>query len=266
MLERAGEQRLDATVARRALSSAARSGPKPTTTRRASSPRQRLDQDVHALLLDQLAEVDDDGRRRLRGSARAARRCPRRAGAPRRCRGSAGRGGLPRAAPARATSRGSGTHSSMSTPGGTSITFSVWPHTSASTVRMCSEPTNVARAAARASAPQAESSGLPRIEYSSSEPCALTANGAPVAAPTGPPRRTWFVKTTSAGRSARIADGVRLDPGVELGAAAVLHAPHVVALVAVEDEDRQQPADVGAQRTSRCRGRSAPGGAPGRGR
>ena len=107
---------------------------------------------------------------------------------------------------ARIESRGSGTHSSISTPGGTSITFAVWPHTSASTARMCSDPTNVARAEPRASAPQAESSALPRIEYSSSEPCALTANGAPAAAPTGPPSRTWFVNTTSAGSSARIAE------------------------------------------------------------
>ena len=41
-----------------------------------------------------------------------------------------------------------------------------------------------------ASLPQADSSALPRIEYSSSEPCALTPKRAPVAAPTGPPRST----------------------------------------------------------------------------
>ncbi len=52
------------------------------------------------------------------------------------------------------------------------------------------------------------------------------------------------MKTTSAGRSARTARGVSLDPGVELGAAAVLDAPHLVALVAVEDEHRQQATDV----------------------
>ena len=32
----------------------------------------------------------------------------------------------------------------------------------------------------------------PRIAYSSSEPCALTTYGAPAAAPTGPPKRTWL--------------------------------------------------------------------------
>ena len=36
---------------------------------------------------------------------------------------------------------------------------------------------------------QAQSSSLPRIENSSSEPWALTTKGAPHAAPTGPPRR-----------------------------------------------------------------------------
>ncbi len=70
---------------------------------------------------------------------------------------------------------------------------------------MCPEPTNVARAPASDSAPHADSSGFPRIEYSSSDPWALTANGAPEAAPTGPPSSTWFANTRSAGRSARTA-------------------------------------------------------------
>ena len=48
-------------------------------------------------------------------------------------------------------------------------------------------------------APQRSSSGRPRIEYSSSEPCALTRNGSPSAAPTGPPISTWLAKTRSAG-------------------------------------------------------------------
>ena len=71
---------------------------------------------------------------------------------------------------------------------------------------MCSEPTNVALARSSDSRPQRSSSGLPRMEYSSSEPCAFTANGIPVAAPTGPPSSTWFVKTRSAGSRARIAE------------------------------------------------------------
>ncbi len=38
---------------------------------------------------------------------------------------------------------------------------------------------------------------------------------------------------------------VRLDPGVELIARAVLEQPHAIALVVVEHEDRQEAADVG---------------------
>ena len=47
------------------------------------------------------------------------------------------------------------------------------------TSRMCAEPTNAACAPASTSLPHASSSGRPRIEYSSSEPCALTAYGRP---------------------------------------------------------------------------------------
>jgi hypothetical protein len=38
---------------------------------------------------------------------------------------------------------------------------------------------------------------------------------------------------------------VRLDPGRELLRRTVLHELHAVAVVAIEHEDRQQPADVG---------------------
>ena len=70
---------------------------------------------------------------------------------------------------------------------------------------MCSEPTMTAAAPPSTSPPHAESSAFPRMEYSSSDPCALTTYGAPVAAPTGPPRSTWLTKTKSAGRRSRIA-------------------------------------------------------------
>ena len=72
----------------------------------------------------------------------------------------------------------------------------------------------------------------------------MTANGAPVAAPTGPPSRTWFAEDEVGRQVLAERGGVRLDPRVELGARAVLHELHLVALVAVEDEDRQQAADV----------------------
>ena len=97
---------------------------------------------------------------------------------------------------------------------------------------------------ASASRPHADSAALPRIEYSSSEPCALTAKRAPAAAPTGPPSRTWFAKTRSAGRCSRSAAAFRSTQRVELGPGAVLDELDLVALVAVEHEDRQQPADV----------------------
>ena len=74
---------------------------------------------------------------------------------------------------------------------------------------MCAEPTKTASACASASLPHADSASLPRIEYSSSEPCALTAKRAPLAAPTGPPSRTWFAKTRSAGRCSRSAAAFR---------------------------------------------------------
>ncbi len=70
---------------------------------------------------------------------------------------------------------------------------------------MCSEPTKTASAFASDSPPHLDSSSFPRIEYSSSEPCALTAYLAPVAAATGPPSTTWFANTRSAGRCARSA-------------------------------------------------------------
>ena len=68
---------------------------------------------------------------------------------------------------------------------------------------MWAEPTNVAAACRRQSRPHAASRALPRIAYSSSEPCAFTAKRAPLATPTGPPSRTWLAKTTSAGRWSR---------------------------------------------------------------
>ena len=65
---------------------------------------------------------------------------------------------------------------------------------------------NVGRVGARKnSLAHSPNSGRPRIEYSSSEPCALTRKGAPLAAPTGPPISTWLVNTRSAGSNARTA-------------------------------------------------------------
>ena len=70
---------------------------------------------------------------------------------------------------------------------------------------MCPEPTIVADALASTSLPHADSSGLPRIEYSSSEPWALTTYPLPLAAPTAPPSSTWLTNTRPAGPCSRIA-------------------------------------------------------------
>ena len=101
---------------------------------------------------------------------------------------------------------------------------------------------------ASASAPQAESSALPRIEYSSSEPCALTANGAPVAAPDRPTEEDVVREDDVGGQERAERRRVRVDPAVELVPGAILDPLHVVALVAVDHERGQQPADVGSER------------------
>ena len=112
-----------------------------------------------------------DGRRA--GSARGGPHSPRPGGAPRRCRGSADPGAPP--SEPRPACRSAGCQSSTSTPGGTSWTRSTCPQTSSSTRPICAEPTNVAVARASVSRPHPASAALPRIAYSSSEPCALTA-------------------------------------------------------------------------------------------
>ena len=106
---------------------------------------------------------------------------------------------------------------------------------------MCREPTNVASAPASASRPQASSRGRPRIEYSSSEPCALTRNGSPVAAPTGAPISTWFANTRSAGASSRSAAAFASTYRSHSSSREVLEQPRLEPLVAVEHEHGQQP-------------------------
>ena len=109
---------------------------------------------------------------------------------------------------------------------------------------MWAEPTNVACAPASASRPQAASSALPRSEYSSSEPCALTAKRAPARGADRPAQQDVVAEDEVGGQLLAQGGRVRLDPVVELGARALLDELDLVALVAVEDEDRQQAADV----------------------
>ena len=224
---------------------------------------QRLQQDVDALVVEELPEVDDRRLLVLRERPPAARRCPRPGAARSALPGFGGSRRASSSSPASASARGRGRQSSTSTPGGTSWTRSTWPTTSCSTSRMCAEPTKTASACSSASLPHAPSASLPRIEYSSSDPCALTANRAPLAAPTGPPSRTWFAKTRSAGRCSRSAAAFALDPRVELGPRAVLDELHLVALVAVEHEHRQQPADVRPYGDGAAEVVERPGRAPG---
>ena len=109
---------------------------------------------------------------------------------------------------------------------------------------MCAEPTKTDAASFSDSLPQADSSALPRIEYSSSEPCALTAKRAPVAAPTGAPSSTWFANTRSAGRCSRSAAAFASTYALSLGLREVLQQPRLETLVAVEDEHGQHRADA----------------------
>ena len=122
VLERAGEERLARGQRARLLLQRAAVVAEADDHGARVEAADRVEQQVHALVHDQLPEVDDDRAARRRGTPRAARRCPRRAAARSRCRGSAGRRAPPRSgrrAPRRAAP---GTNSSTSTPGGTSST------------------------------------------------------------------------------------------------------------------------------------------------
>ena len=120
-------------------------------------PSQRLEQDLHALVLDQLAVVHDGAavageERREPLRVALVRQALLRVARVRRIEPRLGEELLERLG-----SRGAGLHSSTSTPGGISWTPSTVPQTSRTTLRMCPEPTIVAAAPASASPPQADS-------------------------------------------------------------------------------------------------------------
>ncbi len=96
----------------------------------------------------------------------------------------------------------------------------------------------MARAPASTALPHASSSGRPRSEYSSSEPCALTAYRAPARRADRAAEEDVVAEDEVGGIELAEHRRVRLDPGVELGARAVLEQLDLVALVAVEDEHR----------------------------
>ena len=147
-----------------------------------------------------------------------------------------------------AAPRSSGVHSSTSTPGGTSCTRSTLPQTSSSTVRMCSEPTNVRGGQLERLAPPALE--LRVTPHRVLELRAVRLDGVP--RPGGRadgPAEQHMVRKDEVGREQRAHGGcVRIDPGVQLLTGAILDATHLVALVAVEDEDRQEAGDVRADR------------------
>ena len=202
---------------------------------------------------------------RPRRTPPAARRCPRPGAARSRCRGSADR---PRASASRsrsASSRGWGVNSSTSTPGGTSCTRSTWPTTSSSTERMCSEPTKTASAPASVSLPHRSSSSLPRIEYSSSEPCALTAKRAPDGGADGRAEQDVVGEDEVGGELGPDGGGVGLDVAALLLVRPLLQQ---LGLAAPRSGRARRPAAArrgapGARRARR-RGRAAPDAAPGR--
>ena len=177
--------------------------------------------------------------RRRGGTRRSARRCPRREAAPARCEDWAGRRVPPRAV-RRAPSRGRSARTrSTSTPGGTSWTWSIWPTTSSRTPRMWPEPTKTASALRSDAAPHASSSTLPRIEYSSSEPCAFTPKGAPARrADRG--AHQHVIREHEVGREQLLQRGrVHRDVALPLCRRHVLEQDGLEALVAVDHEDRQ---------------------------
>ena len=172
VLERTREEHRQAL--RRAVPARLDRGRSRRSRREQPTSRSAVDQHLHALVLDQLAEVDDGRERPRPETPRAARRCPRRAGARWHCPGSAGRGRASASRPASASARDWGRHASMSTPGGTACTRSTGPHTSSTTCGCARSPRSPPPHRAAPRRPSADSSSLPRIEYSSSDPCAST--------------------------------------------------------------------------------------------
>ena len=236
-----------------------------------------------------VAEADDDGARvDARAAPRAARGRPccgsasrsRRRSAGRRrgtrasrsalpssgsrssrCPGSADRAAPRRASAASASSRGRGTPLVDVDAGRDLVDARRRGRTPPrAPARMCAEPTNDGRGALAAPrCPTRRAPAFPRIEYSSSEPCALTRVAR---AARGADRRRragrGCAKTRSAGRCSRSAAAFASTQRVELGARAVLHelrprSPRS-GRARTPAAARRRP----AARSRRRRGRSAP--------
>ena len=215
---------------------------------------QRLEQHLHALVLDQLAEVDDGRRGRPPGRRASRFALPSSASRSSALPGFGASSRDSREQPSSAwASRGAGRHSSTSTPGGISCTPSTTPHTSRTTLRMCAGADDRRRRAANTSAPHCRQLRVAAhrvLELGSVglDDVAAAARGADGAAD----QHVVDEHETAGAGSARIAAAFASTQRVELVARAVLHPLDVVPLVAIDHEDGQQTADVGAH------GRRAP--------
>ena len=244
VLERAGEQRLDATVGGERLERGAL-GAESDDDEPGVEPRERLDQDVDALLLDQLAEVDDDGLARREEALEPI-------GVALVGQALLGVAGVRPVAAGLLEQRGEGNvawlgHPLVDVDAGRYLehVLGVAAHLAQDRADVVGADERRPRGGERFRAPGRELGvaahrvlelGAVRLDGER-----RARRGADRAAEQDVIREDDIRRQERADRR-----GVGLDPGVELGAAAVLHATHVVALVAVEDEHRQQSADVGA--------------------
>ena len=131
---------------------------------------------------------------------------------------------------------------------------------------MCSEPTNVARAPREGLGSPGRELGVAAHRVLELGAVRLDGERRARCGADRPAEEDVVREDDVGGQERPDRGGVRLDPAVELRPGAVLDAPHVVALVAVEHEDGQEAADVRSQRRRASRGRSARGAAPARGR
>ena len=224
---------------------------------------QRLEQQVDALVVEQLPEVED-GRLVARPRNAARRSALPSSGRRSLPSGSAGRAAPPRAARPAPRARGWGRNSSTSTPGGTSWTRSTWPTTSSSTRRMCSEPTKTAVGARERLPP-------PRLQLRVAAHRVLELRAVRLDREARAARRADraaeqdVVGEDEVGGELRAHRGrVQLDVALPLLAAS---GPGAAAARAPRSGRARTPAGARRARDARAarrRGRTAPGAAPGR--
>ena len=188
---------------------------------------------------------------RRRGTRRGARRSPRPAAARSRCPGFGGSRRASASRPASASSRGRGRHSSMSTPGrhlvdAVDVADDVLEHLA--DVRRADE--DGLCALERFASPRGQ-----QLRVAAHRVLELGAVGLDGVARAGRSRRPAHRGGRGCRRRGRpaaaraTAAALRSTQSSQLGPRAVLHELDLVALVAVEHEDGQQPADVGPDGT-----------------